>query len=388
MNAADRIYLDNAATSYPKPPGVYEAVDRYQRTLGTAVGRATTRTGNEVQRTVDRCRSRAAELFGASRPEQVIFTFNGTDSLNLAIHGLLNAGDRVLATVWDHNSVLRPLAEHRRRGGDSALIPSDGNGRLDLKSLEKELRTPTRLVVVTHASNVTGILQPVREITELAHRYGALVLLDAAQTAGHVPVTLEDLGVDMISCPGHKGLLGPLGTGLLILRTGLENQLVPQRQGGTGTSSESDLQPETMPDRFESGNHNAPGLFGLEAALRWIEDLGVESIRQHEMSLTQRLIEGLADLPGTTVHLASPGLPRVGVVSVSLHRLEPQVLCSLLDQHFGIETRAGLHCSPRAHEELGTKESGGAVRFSVSPFTNEQEIDLALEALAQIVASL
>lgn len=388
MNESPRIYLDHAATSFPKPPGVCEAVDFYQRSLGTAVGRSTTRAGIEVQRTIDGCRARVARLFQAERPEQVIFTFNGTDSLNLAIHGLLRPGDRAIATVWEHNSVLRPLAEHRRRGGETVLIGSDGQGGLNLQALETELQQPTRLVVVTHASNVTGIIQPVHEVAELAHRAGTMVLLDAAQSAGHFPVTFPETGADLIACPGHKGLMGPLGTGLLLLRPGMESELIPQRQGGTGTSSELDLQPESLPDRYESGNHNAPGLFGLKAALRWLEAQGIDTSHHREESLTRRLLDGFREIPGVRVAIPATEHPRVGVVSITVDRIEPQVLCSLLDQHFGIETRAGLHCAPRAHAELGTLTSGGTVRFSVSPLTKDAEIDAALEAVAQIVAAL
>lgn len=427
MTERRRIYLDNAATSFPKPEPVHAAVDRYQRELGNAVGRGATRNGAEVQRIVDRCRLRAARLFGVSRPEQVIFTFNGTDALNLAIHGLLRENDHVVTTVWEHNSVLRPLKSLEQTHQVSTVhVHGDGSGGIDLEQFAASLSERTRLVILTHASNVTGVLQPVAECVALAKQHGALVLLDAAQTAGHVPISLEDSGIDLIACPGHKGLLGPLGTGLLVIRSGLESELHPIRQGGTGTVSESDTQPESLPDRYESGNHNAPGLVGLEAALNWIEEQGgvtaapaspgsepaseshslegetsdrgedgADSQRHGsqsrgtlESSLIRELITGLRELPGVTVHYADEEIPRVGVVSISMDRVEPQVLASLLDDHFRIETRAGLHCAPRAHEELGTRSAGGTVRFSTGPFTTGEEIDQTLEALGQIAASL
>ncbi|WP_437229397.1 aminotransferase class V-fold PLP-dependent enzyme [Planctomicrobium sp. SH661] len=381
-----RIYLDNAATSYPKPEAVYAAVDRYQRELGTAVGRGSTRASGDVQRIVDQGRLQAARMFGATGPQQVIFTLNGTDSLNLAIQGLLREGDRAITTVWDHNSVLRPLRElETSRGIETQIIPADKSGGVDLELLEQALKVSTRLVVVTHASNVTGIVQPVREIARLAHSAGALVLLDAAQTAGHLPVNLGEFDVDLIACPGHKGLLGPLGTGMLVLADGVHSQLQPLRFGGTGTTSESSRQPETLPEKFESGNLNAPGLVGLAAALEWRKS---HSTQEHETGLVRLLIEGLEQLPHVQVHLGEKERPRVGVVSFSIDRMLPQVVSTLLDQHFQIESRAGLHCAPLAHETLGTLEQGGTVRLSPGRFTTEAEIDLALEALAQIVAAL
>jgi len=381
-----RIYLDNAATSYPKPEAVYRAVERYQRELGTAVGRGATRIAGEVQQVVDQCRLRAARLFGANSPQQVLFTFSGTDSLNLVLQGGLSPGERVVTTVWEHNSVLRPLrALEMERQLSVEIISHDSRGRVDQDALRQALKQPTRLVVVTHASNVTGIVQPVEEIARIAHQAGALVLLDAAQTAGHLPVNLNQLPVDFIACPGHKGLMGPLGTGLLVMRAGMESELRPLRFGGTGTTSESDRQPETSPERFEAGNHNAPGLFGLAAALEWQQshppgESGQQPILQ--------LLRGLQSLPGLRVHLDDETLPRAGLVSISFDRIPPDVAAGILDEHFQIETRAGLHCAPLAHGALGTLAEGGTVRLSVGPFTTTDEIDLTLEAIAQIAVAV
>ncbi len=219
-----RIYLDNAATSFPKPPSVYDAVNEYQTEFGGAVGRGATQTGSQIQSRVDRCRNRAAKLLGVSSSKNVIFTFNGTDSLNLAIQGLLNDGDRVVTTCWEHNSVLRPLCElAATRNLETKYITGDGNGQIDLKQLEEALSKKTKLVCITHASNVTGIIQPVKQVVKLAHDAGAYVLLDAAQTVGPIPVSMLDLDVDFLACPGHKGLLGPLGTGILAIQPGLED---------------------------------------------------------------------------------------------------------------------------------------------------------------------
>lgn len=383
-----RIYLDNAATSFPKPQAVYDAVDHYQRELGGAVGRGATKVGKQLQQTVDRCRSRMARLIEVPDPANVIFTFNGTDSLNFVLHGLLNPGDHVVATCWEHNSVLRPLAQlGLDRSIQTTWVDQDGSGRIDLEQLSATLNGQTRLVCLTHASNVTGIIQPVKEVVELAHAAGALVILDAAQTVGHIPVSMTELGVDFLACPGHKGLLGPLGTGVLAIKSDLAKQLQPLRQGGTGTVSELEIQPDSLPEKFESGNHNAPGLFGLEAALAWLELETVEEIQKHEQQLTQAFLAGCRSLPAIEVYADNDAVNRVGVVSLNATMLEPQVFAALLDEHFGIETRAGLHCSPRAHTALGTTEQGGTVRFSFGPFNTLSDVDETLEAIGQITAA-
>ena len=384
-----RIYLDNAATSFPKPPSVYDAVDHFQRELGGAVGRGATQVGTKIQRTVDQCRNKAARLMGVPKPGSVIFTFNGTDSLNQAIHGLLKEGDRVVASPWEHNSVLRPLNQLQASlNVQTDFAQADESGQVDLDHLQELLKTKTRLVGVTHASNVTGVVQPIKEIVEMAHQSGALVLLDAAQTVGHMPVSMTELGVDFLACPGHKGLLGPLGTGILAIRPGLEGELNSTRQGGTGTTSELESQPESLPSKYESGNHNAPGLYGLSAAMDWLDERGVATIQNHEQDLTQLFLTGLSQLPKVQVYLSEVETFRVGVVSVNVEHLEPQTLCTLLDEHFGIETRAGLHCSPRAHESIGTKLLGGTVRFSFGPFNTPDDVDQTLEAIAQIASSV
>lgn len=381
-----RIYLDNAATSYPKPSAVWDAVDRYQRELGTAVGRGSTRAGLEVQRVIDRCRGELARHFGVSRPEQVLFVNSGTDALNLALFGLLKENDRVITTPWEHNSVLRPLAAlAQQRNVQTATLRSDGAGGIDLESLEQALRTPARLLVITHASNVTGVVQPVQDVARMARAAGVTVLLDAAQTAGHLPVDMEELGVDMIACPGHKGLMGPLGTGLLMIRNELSSSLEPFRYGGTGTSSESPEQPRDLPDRFEAGNLNAPGLMGLAAAMDWHAAHKETAARNSVMSI---LMNGLQQIPGVECLLGANAHSRVDVVSLSIPRVAPQVMATLLDEHFGIECRAGLHCAPLAHQELGTFAQGGTLRLSPGFFTTEEEIDQTLEAIAQVVAAM
>ncbi|WP_437191873.1 aminotransferase class V-fold PLP-dependent enzyme [Planctomicrobium sp. SH527] len=384
-----RIYLDYAVTSFPKPPEVGAAMVRYINEIGVAAGRGTTRRGREVQRVIDRCRQRIAALVGTTDSSRVIFTSNGTDSLNLAIHGLLRAGDQVVTTVWEHNSVLRPLHSlQQSQGVQTTFVPPDTAGTVDLNAYAEALRNSPRLVIITHASNVTGVIQPVEEMARLAHAAGAFVLLDAAQTLGAIPVTLKETGADLIAAPGHKGLQGPLGTGVLVIAPGIEKELQPVRQGGTGTSSESPEQPLQLPERYEPGNLNVPGLFGLEAALdRNQGTLNSLSI-SNGSELTRQFIAGLESLPGVHVHLSAPEIQRVPVISVSFDRVTPQVMATLLDEHYDIEARAGFHCAPKAHDALGTLEQGGTIRFSLGPAITADEIDLTLAALAEITAAL
>ncbi|MDB5338221.1 MAG: csd 1, partial [Planctomycetaceae bacterium] len=251
------IYLDNAATSFPKPACVYDAMDRYHRESGVAVGRGAYRQAVEVQGEVDRCRQRVAQLFNAESPQRIIFTFNCTDSLNLAIHGVLRQGDHVITSVLEHNSVLRPLHELQRDGRiDLTLITVDPTGVVNPDDFRQALRPNTRLIALTHASNVSGAIQPCAEVGQIARVAGVIYLIDAAQTAGHLPIDVRALSADMLACPGHKALMGPLGTGLLYTRPGIESDLRSMRQGGTGTRSEVEFQPATLPDKYEAGNHN------------------------------------------------------------------------------------------------------------------------------------
>ena len=384
-----RIYLDNAATSFPKPPGVCDAADRYSRELGVAMGRGEYAQAIEVQGVVRRCRKLAAELIGAESPERVVFTFNGTDSLNLALHGLLGPGDHVVTSVMEHNSVLRPLRALQQRFGIAVThVEADAAGRIDPANVRKALRPNTKLIALIHASNVTGTLQPIADFGEIARGARALFLVDAAQSAGHVPIDVRALPIDLLACPGHKGLLGPLGTGLLYIRPGVEERLHSVRQGGTGSKSEDDNQPDTLPDKYEPGNHNVPGLFGLEASLSWLDQRGIAAVRDHEQALTTRLIEALATVSGVRVYGPVAAGDRVGVVSITFRGFEPQDLAAILDENFGVQTRAGLHCAPGAHRAIGTFDGGGTLRLSTGPFTTEGDIDATVDALREIAANV
>lgn len=383
------IYLDNAATSFPKPESVYDAVDFYQRQVGAAVGRGAYQSAIDAAGVVQRCRRRIADLFGAEGPDRILFTFNGTDSLNLALHGLLEPGDHVVTTLVEHNSVLRPLRELQERlGVEVTCLPADAAGLVDPATVRAALRPATKLVAVLHASNVTGGIQPIADIGAIARENGTLFLVDAAQTAGHLPIDLRTLPVDLLACPGHKGLLGPLGTGVLYIRPGVESSIRSLRQGGTGTRSEDDRQPVTLPDKYESGNHNAPGLYGLEAGVSWILERGIECIVTHERELTQRMRASLDEIGGLRVFGPTAANQSVGVVSLAVPGCDPQEIAAILDQNFGIQARAGLHCAPGAHRVLGTFDHGGTIRLSVGPFTTTDDVDTACSALSQIAGSI
>lgn len=383
-----RIYLDNAATSWPKPEAVYAAVDHYQRELGATTARGAYREAEEVERRVWLTRRRLADFLGADDPARIIFTANGTESLNLAIHGLVRSGDHVVTSVVDHNSVLRPLrflAE--RRAVQVDYVPCDGDGLIDPQSVERMLRPNTRLIALVHASNVTGALQPIEEVGRLAAEHGVFYLVDAAQSLGHLPLDVTRVGAHALAAPGHKGLLGPSGLGVLYIAPGCETSLLPLRQGGTGTRSEEDRQPDTLPDKYEPGNLNVPAVLGLGEGLAFLQQQGLEQVAQHGRELTARLLEGLADIDGVTIYGPRDPRRQVGVVSISLAGFDPRTVAAMLDSTHRIQVRAGIQCAPRMHQTLGTTELGGTVRLSTSVFTTEQDIDAAVDAVATIASS-
>ena len=382
-----RIYLDNSATSWPKPDAVYETVDHYQRAIGTSVGRGAYQSAQQAQRIVSETRAACARFFGATDHNQIIFTHNGTAALNLAIHGLLRKGDHVVTTVCEHNSVLRPLQmQIDQHEVEVTYVGCDSSGYVYPAAIAEAISPKTRLIAITHASNVTGAIQPIAEIARLAHDADALLLVDAAQTAGCVPINVATLEIDLLACGGHKGLLGPLGSGLLYIRPGLENQLRPTQQGGTGTDSLSESQPDQLPNKFEAGSLNMPALAGLGTAVKHLEQLTVAAVQQHHTQLTSQLLDGLATLPSVTVYGPSADQPRVGVVSCTFDGYDPQEFAAMLDASYGIECRAGLHCAPRMHAALGTAQTGGTVRFSPGWTTTTKEIDTALEAIAALAS--
>ncbi len=381
-----RRYFDNAATSFPKPPGVVEAVCDYMVNVGASAGRGAYREAVESRRMLDECRDAIRTLFNATPDDDVVFTLNGTDALNTAIKGIVKPGDHVVTTAMDHNSVLRPLTTLRERGViDYSVVPVDPDTTLlTPDELVAALRDNTTLVALNHASNVTGALQPVEQIAELCHARGVKLLVDAAQSAGHVATDFSTTPIDLLACPGHKGLLGPLGTGVLLIRAGVGQLMATSREGGTGSHSELVAQPEMLPDRFEAGSHNAAGIAGLLVGVRWLLARGIDDVRAQEMELIQRVLDGLSACPG--LRCLGPRAPQdhVGVFSVTLEGFEPVELSALLEQEFGLLTRSGLHCAPLAHQALGTYETGGTTRLSTGVFTTSEDVDTVIDALYEI----
>ena len=387
MQQVAEMYLDNAATSFPKPECVYAAVNDWLRN-GMAAGRGSHQGTDDTGRMIDLGRSRLAQLLGLRSPSRVIYTLNCTDSLNIVLQGILNEGDRVVASKIDHNSVLRPLQALKQRDVTVDLADFDPvSGQIDVEQFSRLVSShPTRLAVITHASNVTGTLQPIQELIRIAHKAGAAVLLDAAQTAGHIPISMPEMGIEFLAAAGHKGLLGPLGTGVLCLGIDQEKTLRPLRYGGTGTSSELLEQPFEMPSRYESGNANVPGIAGLCAGAGWILKESVESIHQRIQASTHSLMNSLQEIPG--VELLSPAQSEnVGIVTFNIKNQDCREVAMILDQSFRIQCRAGLHCAPLAHKTLRTFDRGGAVRFSPGVFTTAQEIQAAIEAVHAIAQS-
>jgi cysteine desulfurase family protein len=376
-----RIYLDNAATSWPKPEAVYRAVDDFQRRVGAPSGRSGYAEAVESSRLVERARAGLAELIGVADPRQIALTYSGTDSLNLAIRGVVRPGDHVVATDCEHNSVLRPLkALAEQSDVEVSYARCDGQGFVSPDEFERLIRPTTRLVAVVHGSNVTGAIQPVEQIAQVVRERGALLLVDAAQTLGHVPIDVGDGPVDLLAAPCHKGLLGPLGTGMLYIRPGVERELQPLRRGGTGSQSDEERQPETLPDKYEPGNHNLPGLAGLVAALDYLKSQTIEELEGTHSALVRRLLAGLREVPGLTVHGPAGGQRRTSVVSVTLAGYDPQELALTVDASHGVQCRAGLHCAPRMHASLHTTDGGGTVRLSPGYSTTFEQIDATVAA--------
>lgn len=373
----DRIYLDNAATSFPKAPGAADSMFRFLSENGCNINRSSYETAALAEDVVLDTRHLLCRLFHFSLPSHVVFTPGITFSLNTILRGLLHPGDHCIVSGFEHNAVMRPLAS---MGVSWSVAKLDPDGHFDKP--EALFRPNTRLVVMIHASNVFGNILPVSEIAPLCRKKGIPLVLDCAQTAGHIPIDWKELDADALCFSGHKGLLGPQGTGGMLLSPFLAKKLPPLIEGGTGSVSDSLETPGFMPDKFEAGTPNIPGLWGLHASVEFLLQTGVDSIAAYEASLTQELMEGLAKIPGVSV-LKAPGVGQVGVVSVVFHRLDLAQAAWELEQQFGIQTRCGLHCAPLAHQTMGTAPAG-TVRFSVGYATTRKEIEAALLAVRAI----
>lgn len=375
------IYLDNGATSYPKAPGVGEAMLDYVNNVGANVNRSTYATASTAAMILLDTREQLCRLFNFDDPTHVIFTPGMTAGLNMLLKGYLKAGDHVIVSSMEHNAMMRPLVQLEREGVEFSRIPADRDGIARAQDIIPLIRPNTKLVAVMHASNVCGSLLPVKEIGAICRERNIPFILDAAQTAGHYPIDFKELGLSALCAPGHKGLLGPQGIGVMLMDHEFAKSVEPLIAGGTGSASDSEELPPYMPDRFESGTMNIPGVYGLNAALAYILEKGVDSFRAHEEVLTKRFLDGLKDIP---VRLAGTWDmdKRVGVIAVDFTGHDNAEAAFALEQA-GILTRCGLHCAPSAHKTLGTFPQG-VVRFSLGYASTEADVDGALEAIRTI----
>jgi cysteine desulfurase family protein len=381
------IYLDNAATSFPKPEAVYVAMDAFARTSIANPGRSGHRMALASERILDDTRHLLNRLFRGESPDRWIFTLNCTDALNMAIKGIVNAGDHVITSDLEHNSVSRPLRALEKAGVITLTRIASQDGYLDPADVISAISGKTKLVAITHAANVLGTLQPIEPIAEAARAAGAFVLIDAAQSAGVVDIDLGKLPIDMIAFPGHKALMGPTGTGALYV--GPRVNLRPWREGGTGGDSSTEVQPDALPFRMEGGTPNVAGIAGLKAGLEWVLERGVESGRKHEVHLLQRVVDWVAEHPDHWSILGAWDPDRhVGALSLKTpDRIAPSEIGAILDTSFSIAVRPGLHCAPYIHKRLGTFPDG-SLRISPGPFNTEADIDALLKALGMITEGI
>jgi len=379
------IYLDNAASSWPKPDETWQAMEHVMRSVGANPGRSGHRLSIEAGRILIEARDALAEHSGIDDPLRIVFTRNATESLNLAIKGMLKPGDHCITTSMEHNSVMRPLRALEQKGLELTPIPCSPHGELDPRDIEKAVKTNTRLIVLTHASNVVGTLMPIAEVGAIARAHGIPLCIDAAQTVGALPIDVQKMHIDLLAFTGHKSLYGPQGTGGLYIGEGLEEKLEPLMRGGTGSRSESQEQPDFMPDKYESGTPNTVGVAGLGAGARFCLAQGVARIRAKEEKLTRMLIEGLSSIPDVTLYGCRDATRQVAICSFSIRDLAPSTITMELDELYGIMSRPGLHCAPAAHQTINTSPQG-TVRLSPGYFTTEEDIAVALEAVGKIAA--
>lgn len=378
------IYLDNAATSWPKPEGVYKAMDEFARRHAGNPGRSGHRMAVESELRVQGCREALARLLNAESPDRVILTLNATDALNIALKGLLRAGDHVITSHTEHNSINRPLKHMAAEGlitYDKA--DSEADGHVPAASLEKLIRKNTKLIAITHGTNVLGVVNPVHDYGKLARKHGIVLLIDASQTVGVEAIDVRTLEADLIAFPGHKNLFGPMGTGALYVRPGIQIRFF--REGGSGFKAEEEVHPEEMPFRLEGGTPNAHGYAGLLAGIEFVEREGIRKVRDHERALALRFVAALRDNPKVTLYGCQSPERRLGPVSLTIRGAEPAEVGAIMDSKYGIACRPGLHCAPGTHRFLGTLPRG-TIRFSFGYFNTADEADAAARAVNEISA--
>lgn len=375
------IYLDNGATSFPKPKGMMNAMVECMRDYCGNPGRSGHRMSMKTGEEIYKARKELGKLFHIEDCSRIIFTSNTTESLNLGIKGVLERGDHVITTSMEHNSVLRPLKLLEDSGIETTIVKCAGDGTLNAETLKKEIKDNTKLIVCTHASNVTGTILPVKEIGVMAKQKGILFMVDAAQSAGCMPIDVIDLKIDLLALPGHKGLLGPMGTGMLYVSDSVA--IRPLKEGGTGTKSRELDQPMDFPDGYEAGTVNAPGIIGLGHSCSYLSGIGVENIRAYEEELTSALDEALRNMDSVTVYGPWDCRKKTGVVTFNVNHLGCEEVSERLSADYEIASRGGYHCAALAHKTIGTYDTG-AVRLSVGPYNTKREIKMAIEAVYQI----
>ncbi len=378
-------YFDNAATSFPKPDIVYKSILEAMSEYGANPGRSGHKLALKINRKIYNTRESLADLFQIKDPMNVIFTFNGTESLNLGIKGVLKPGDHIITTSMEHNSVLRPIKYLERFGVQSTIVQADSLGKMNPADIKKAIKSNTKIIEVTHISNLTGTIMPIQEIGAIAKENELIFMVDAAQSAGVYPIDVEAMNIDILAFPGHKGLLGPQGTGGLYIRQGLNVE--ESLQGGTGSISESLVQPNMSPDRYESGTPNGPGIIGLGAGLEYIKSVGMENIRKHEEKLTEYFIEEMKKIAGVKLYGPCDIRQQAAVVSLNIKDYDSSEIAYILDEQYDIMVRSGLHCAPLAHKTIGTFDQG-AVRFSFSPFNTVEEIEYGIRSIKEIAKEI
>ena len=377
------IYFDNAATSWPKPDVMMQAMIDFNNGVGANPGRSGHRLSVEASRIIFNTRETIASIIGADDPDTVIFTRNATEGLNTILRGFLKPGDHVVTSSMEHNSVMRPLRALELDGIELSIARCSSAGDILPDDILASIKDNTRMIIVTHASNVTGTITPIADISDIASKYGVVLVVDAAQTVGSVAIDVMDSGVDILVFTGHKSLYGPQGTGGFYIKRGLEMLIAPLERGGTGSRSEFEEQPEFMPDRFESGTPNTIGIAGLGATARHIFDIGIDKIHNKEINLMKMFVDGISTIGGIKVYGNPDTTMRTPLVSFNIDGMMPSDISYYLDERFNILSRPGLHCAPSAHRTLGTFPYG-TVRFSFGMFTTEEEIEASVKAIKTI----
>lgn len=379
------IYFDNAATSFPKPNIVYDKIMEAMKEYGANPGRSGHKLALRASRGIFETRELIAKFFNIKNPMNVLFTFNATEGLNMGIKGVLKSGDHVVTTSMEHNSVLRPIKYLEKLGVESTIVRADSMGRINASDILREIKPNTKLIATTHISNLTGTIMPVEEIGQIASERGIIYLLDAAQSAGVYDIDVEKMNISILVFPGHKGLFGPMGTGGVYIRDGID--VAETLQGGTGSISHSLLQPDIKPDRYESGTSNGPGIVGLGAGITYIIEKGIKNIREHEENLTLHFIEEANKINGIKLYGPLNINEQGAVVSLNIKDADSSEISYILDEEYDIAVRPGLHCAPLAHETIGTLEQG-VIRFSFGFFNTHEEIEYSIKALKEIAKEI